>query len=269
MVSRDSDRDGVETAGLGLLKLEEEVLVEVLDISVCERRCDGSHCQFNQNMFFSEGKKPTHPNLLLFARITSLHDSHQVGMLSLLLGLGTSPSRARHIHAILGHDLETRDLGLGRLLGLFSRLFGNTMWTSLWGAEGPTQRFTKGGRRRRRRRGEHGWAEAGRLGVGWALVAGIWESNIISPNQSTGQEVNGSMVEEVDGHLGEFVLLVGRTRNKSVNQDLELLGAQGRLELERGTQERLGDGEGGKGIVCHCFQLQLATFCGLVFGLAD
>lgn len=38
VLSRDRDKDGVETAGLGLLRLEEEVLVEVLDISVCERR---------------------------------------------------------------------------------------------------------------------------------------------------------------------------------------------------------------------------------------
>lgn len=68
------------------------------------------------------------------------------------------------------------------------------------------------------------------------------------------------MVEEVNCHLGEFVLLVGRTGDKGINQDLELLGAEGRLELERSTQERLGDGEGGKGIVFHCFQLQVVTF---------
>lgn len=76
------------------------------------------------------------PNLLLLARITSLHYSHQVSMLSLLLGLGSSTRTAGHIHTILGHDLETRDLGLGRLLGLLSGLLGNAVGTSLWDVAG-------------------------------------------------------------------------------------------------------------------------------------
>lgn len=94
------------------------------------------------------------------------------------------------------------------------------------------------------------------MGVIRALLVGIRKCNIIPANQGTGQEVNGGMVEKVNCHLGELVLLVGSPRDKGIDQDLELLGAEGRSELERSTQERLGDGEGGEGIVLHCFQLQ-------------
>jgi len=208
-------------------------------------------------------------NLLPLACITGLHDSHQVGMFSLLLGLDPSPSRAGYIYAIFGHDLETRDLGLDRLLGLLSRLFGNaTGGANRWGADRPMERLAKG-RGRRRRWGEHGGAEAGGLRIVCALLVGIWERNIVTSNECTGQEVDGGTVEEVDGDLGELVLLVGGPSDKGINQDLELLGAEGRLELERSTQERLGDGEGGEGagagagggggVVCHCFQLQVAA----------
>ena len=37
------DKDGTDTGGLGFGRLEEVVEVEDLDISVCCRRCEGSH----------------------------------------------------------------------------------------------------------------------------------------------------------------------------------------------------------------------------------
>ena len=46
----------------------------------------------------------TYSDLLLLASVASLHDSHQMGMLTLLLGLGSSASRVRNIDAVLGHD---------------------------------------------------------------------------------------------------------------------------------------------------------------------
>jgi hypothetical protein len=50
----------------------------------------------------------TYSDLLPLAISTSLHDSHQMSMLPLLLRLGSSPSRARNVDTILSHDGETR-----------------------------------------------------------------------------------------------------------------------------------------------------------------
>ena len=50
---------------------------------------------------------------------------------------------------------------------------------------------------------------------------------------------------QVKSNLGQLVLLGSRSRDEVVDQLLELLAAQGRNELQRSAQERLGDGERG------------------------
>ena len=60
----------------------------------------------------------TYSDLLPLAVSTSLHDSHQMSMLALLLRLGSSTSGARNIDTVLGHDGETRQSDLCILLGL-------------------------------------------------------------------------------------------------------------------------------------------------------
>jgi hypothetical protein len=122
------DSDGTEAVGLGftrllLLLLLEEVFVvveavDVLDISLLCRRCDGSHWTKSAFNLPEELRDLTHPNLLLLAGVTRLHDPHQMRMLSLLLGLGAAASRASHIDAVFGHDGEARKSGLGDLLGV-------------------------------------------------------------------------------------------------------------------------------------------------------
>lgn len=49
-------------------------------------------------------------DLLPPAAVASLDDSHEVSVVSLLLGLGTSRSRVRHIAAVSRHDLHSRQV---------------------------------------------------------------------------------------------------------------------------------------------------------------
>jgi hypothetical protein len=62
------------------------------------------------------------------------------------------------------------------------------------------------------------------------------------------------VVIEIDGHLRELVLFGSRTNDVGVDQILQLLGTQSRLELKRSTQEGLRDGERGDAGCggCHC-----------------
>ena len=60
----------------------------------------------------------THSNLLLLARITSLHNTHKMSMLSLLLSLRPSTSGGSNIDAIFSHDGKARKADLSCLLGL-------------------------------------------------------------------------------------------------------------------------------------------------------
>jgi len=88
----------------------------------------------------------------------------------------------------------------------------------------------------------------------------IIQDHIILANTGAVGDINGGIIEEVDGHLGELVLLGCRAWDKSIDQSLELPGAVGRLELERSTIEGLSDGERGeRGRSIHCFQLQMAA----------
>ena len=68
----------------------------------------------------------THSDLLSLALFASLHDSHQVGMLPLLLCLRAATGRVGDIDAVLGHNREPGESELRRLLDLLPRrLLGN------------------------------------------------------------------------------------------------------------------------------------------------
>jgi hypothetical protein len=90
--------------------------------------------------------------------------------------------------------------------------------------------------------------------LGWALLERLAcpcrgrGEDIIFSDEGAGVEVDGCIVVEVNCHIGEFVLLGSSTNDIDINQFLELFGAKSRLELERSTQERLGDCERGVGI---------------------
>lgn len=146
----------------------------------------------------------THPDLLLFTSITGLHDPHQMRMLSLLLGLGTTTSRACHINAILGHDGETWESGLGDLI-LLRRLLGDlvTSSSSRRRCHAHAERTVSGiSEIRRGRAGSvHGWAEGG-LGFGRALLE--CGEDIVCLDQCAGIEIDGGMVVEVNGDLGKL-----------------------------------------------------------------
>ncbi len=92
-----------------------------------------------------------------------------------------------------------------------------------------------------------------RLGEPWS------GENIVGFGEGTGIQVDGSIVVEVNCHLGELVLLAGRTNNIGINQSLELLRSKSGGELERSTQERLRDGEGSERwvSVSHCDDIRL------------
>lgn len=69
------------------------------------------------------------------------------------------------------------------------------------------------------------------------------EGYIVSSYESTRVEVDGCVCVKVYGDFRQFVLLGGRTSDECINQILQLLRTKSWLELKRGTQERLGDGE--------------------------
>lgn len=114
----------------------------------------------------------TYANLLSLAVWASLHDSHQMGMLALFLGLGSSTSGSSHVDSILSHDRETRQSDLGVLLGLFPWLLCNTSSVLCWRSHGERaiSGITEIGRRGARRSGED-WRESRGL-RGWALLKG-------------------------------------------------------------------------------------------------
>jgi hypothetical protein len=62
--------------------------------------------------------RTTYSDLLLFARFASLHDSHQMSMLTLFLRLRAPTSRVRNINAVLGHNRESRQSSFGSLWGI-------------------------------------------------------------------------------------------------------------------------------------------------------
>lgn len=75
-------------------------------------------------------------DLLSLAVWASLHDSHQMGMLALLLRLGPSAGGSGNVDTILSHDGETRQSDLSILLGLFPWLLGNSSTVVSWRSHG-------------------------------------------------------------------------------------------------------------------------------------
>jgi len=153
--------------------------------------------------FVGAGKQ-THSDLLPLAILTSLHDPHQVRMFPLLLGLRASTRGVGDIDTVLGHDGEARKPGLSDLLGI---LFGGRLLAGSAStiprrrshANGAISRITKvhrGGRAG----GVHGRAEGG-LRFGGALLKG---EDVVGLDQGAGVEVDGGMVVEIDGYLGQF-----------------------------------------------------------------
>ena len=145
----------------------------------------------------------THSDLLLLASVASLHDPHQMRMLSLLLGLGTTASSASHINAVLGHDGEAWESGLSDLLGiLFRRLLADSAsgFSRRRGHAKRTIRRIAEVHRSRRARSIHGRAEGG-LGFGWGLLKG---EDIVGFDQGAGVEVDSGMVVEIDGDFGQL-----------------------------------------------------------------
>lgn len=103
------------------------------------------------------------PDLLLFASVAGLHDSHQVCVFPLLLGLRPPTRRACDIDTVLRHDGETRKSDFRRLLRILLRFLRWARSSILvwWGhADGSVARVTEGCRRSRRWR-EHWRAETG------------------------------------------------------------------------------------------------------------
>ena len=211
--------------------------------------CDGkdrtgtiSHVANNQGP-----GSPTHPDLFPLAGIACLHEPHEMSMLTLLLRLRASTRRASHIDSVLGHDGEAGQSEFGGFLRFGPGLLCDSRGPASTGrghADGAVAGVAQGGRRGRTR-SEDGRREAGGLGLGRALLEGLvrpWK-DFISSDQGTGVEVDGSVVEEINCYYRELVLLGGGTRDVRVDQLLELLGTQSRLESKRRTQERLGDGE--------------------------
>lgn len=189
-------------------------------------------------------------DLLLLTLGARLHDSHQVSMLPLLLGLRAPSSRGGHIDAILGHDGEARQSELGILLALLLRLLRDSGspcagWRGQ-ATERPVSRIGKG-RRRSWAGSEHGWREARRLRLSWALLERLrcpWE-DLVGADEGASIEIDGGIVVKVDSDLGEFVLLGRVTNDIDVNQFLEFFRTESWDKLQRSTQERLGDGERG------------------------
>lgn len=223
-----------------------------------------------------EGWDIAYSDLLPFARIACLHDSHQMSMLSLLLRLRSPTSGCSNIDTVLGHYRKSRQAGLldlGLLGVLLRRSFLRNSrrakcsgWRGHAGcrhAERSVSRVSEGGRR------AWGWGEdwrgeARRLRFDWALEGGDWgvedivlgdSSEWIVPEElatfqmtycsgeGTGIQVDGCMIKEVDSDSGQLVLLGAIANDIGIDQGLELLGSQSRLELERSAQKGLGDGE--------------------------
>lgn len=169
-------------------------------------------------------------------------------MLSLLLRLRTTTGRAGDIDTVLGHDREPGQSELHGLLGILLRsLLGHArIASSVWrgharrGISGVAKRRRGAGRRRVDR------AESRGLRLRWALPEHArGEGDIVAAHERAIAEVDGRAVIEINGHLGELVLLGSRASDVSIDQRLQLLRTKSRLELQRGTQERLGDGERG------------------------
>ncbi len=170
--------------------------------------------------------RSTYADLLSLAVWASLHDSHQVGMLALLLRLCSSSSRASYVDSVLSHDGETRQSDLG-LLGVLLWLLRNSSSAVGWRshAEGTVCGITKGSCRARALRDD--WRQARSLGD-WALFKGgigPLREDIVGAGESAGVEVNGGIVVEVNGDFGQLVLLGSGTSNIEVNHLLEFLRA--------------------------------------------
>lgn len=192
-------------------------------------------------------------DLLLLASIASLHDSHQMGMLSLFLSLGSPTSRVRNINAVLGHNREARQPSFGGLWSVLLRLLRHTGSSSLSTsrrshAHRAIRRVAEGSRRARRRSVD--WGEPGGCGLSRALlkhgIAGPWRrEDSVYADEGASVKVDGRILVEVKSNLRDLVLPGCRTGDIGIDQFLELEGVESRLELEGSTQEGLGDGEGG------------------------
>lgn len=90
------------------------------------------------------------------------------------------------------------------------------------------------------------------MGLSWVLlkraVKPCGGEDIVGLGEGAGVEVDGSIEVEINGHIGELVLLGSGSRDVEVNESVQLWRTERRVELERSAQKGLGDGEGG----CHC-----------------
>lgn len=189
----------------------------------------------------------TYSDLLLLAGVASLHDSHQMSVFTLLLGLRSSTGRVGDIDTVLGHDRETRQSSFGSLGGILLRLLrdassGTLSWSRRSHAHGAIRGVAEGSRGAWR--GGVDWRVAGGQGLGWTLchggIASPWGGeDIVCSDEGTGIEVDGGILVEVESDLRDLIGAGGGTGNVGVDQLLELAGVESRLELEGSTQEGL------------------------------
>ena len=155
----------------------------------------------------------TYSDLLLLTSVASLHDSHQMGMFTLLLGLRSSTCRVRDIDAVLGHDRESRQSSFSSLWGILLRLLrdacSGTLSRSRWGH---AHRAIRGIAEcsRGARRGGVDWRAARGEGLSRALrkgsIASPWGGeDIVCSDEGTGIEVDSGILVEVESDLGDLV----------------------------------------------------------------
>ena len=192
-------------------------------------------------------------DLPLPARIASLDNAHEVGMVPLLLGLASAGGRVGDISAILGHDPHARVVGkVDGLLarGGSSRLLGDLCYPGSiieggWGSErgrglGPCVGVGN----------DWGDVEAGCVTRVDELRRACWRSSAGSSEGGRGDGVElevepGALrvAEEVHGDVGALVLDGGRTRDEGVDHLIELGGAHGREPGEGLAEVGLADRE--------------------------
>jgi len=199
--------------------------------------------------------------------VAGLDDAHQVGMVALLLGLAAARGRVGDVLAVLGHDLHAGQVG--EVLG-----GGGGGGAGRRGGAGLALRrrgrplLGLGCRRRggedvpegRRVRDGGGGIEAG--GVARVVHGGRAGGRVGGGRSGGGGLVDGVVLEVLAGPLGVFaevhddgcplVLHGCRTREEGIDEAVELGSAEGREELELGTEVGLEDGEalegGGGGV---------------------
>ena len=192
-------------------------------------------------------------DLPLPARIASLDDAHEVGMVPLLLGLASPGGRVGDISAILGHDPHAR------VMGKVDGLLAGARNSRLLGGLGYPGSIVEGGWGSKRGRGlgprvrvgdDWGDVEAGCVARVDKLRRACWRSSADGSKAGGGDGVElevepGALrvAEEVHGDVGALVLDGCRTRDEGVDHLVELGGAHGREPGEGLTEVGLADRE--------------------------